>query len=783
MSQGKNKSRTVLETLALVSSLIVLVGALLVLVGWALHIEPLKRVLPSLVAMNPLTAVTFILAAVCLLLVRSARIEQLQPLPFVLAGLVFLIGLVKLLGMTPGLDSGLDRLLFADQLNAEPGGQPNTMAPNTALNFFLVGAALGVLSLKRPLLWTAQVLSVLVLLFAGFVLAGYFFGAYEFLAPSPFIPMALHTAFLFVVVGLAVLLHTHQVGLMSILVSDSMSGVLARRLVPAAIFVPIFLGWLRLEGERRGIYSSAFGATLYALAAVLIFGGILWLVLTSLEKTDRARRQAEQSVRDERNLLQALMDNIPDTIYYKDRASRFTRINKAQARVLRVALPQDAVGKTDFDFQWQDISSASYEAEQALMATGEPLIDFVEFNPTAEGHDRWFSSTKVALYDDHQEIIGLVGISRDITRLKQTEAALRASEEQLRTVLESAPVIFWSADRDGVITMLQGRGLAEIGLAPNALVGSSIMERIAPRAELQDYFWSALGGQDVAVMVESGNRIFDSRYSPLRSEDGEIKGVIGLAMDVTERVRAEREVQQLNASLQRYAAQLEAANKELEAFSYSVSHDLRAPLRSIDGFSQALLDDYGDRLDADGHDYLTRVRLATRRMGDLIDGLLSLSRVTRGELRREQVDLSALARTIAADLNAAPGAREVEFVIAEGMMVKADSRLLRVALENLLRNAWKFSSKQPHVRIEFGHTTAQERSVYFVRDNGVGFDSRYADKLFGAFQRLHAVTEFPGTGIGLATVQRIIHRHGGQIWAESQLNCGATFYFELNNSG
>lgn len=224
-------------------------------------------------------------------------------------------------------------------------------------------------------------------------------------------------------------------------------------------------------------------------------------------------------------------------------------------------------------------------------------------------------------------------------------------------------------------------------------------------------------------------------------------------------------------------AQLEASNRELEAFSYSVSHDLRAPLRGIDGFSQALLEDYADRLDAPGQDYLRRVRAVTQRMSRLIDDLLSLSRIPRSELRRETVDLSGLACSVVEQLREAQPEREVEFHVAGGLMAQGDARLLRIALENLLGNAWKFSSKTDGAVIEFGMMRDDGEDVYFVRNNGAGFDMNYASKLFGAFQRLHDVREFEGTGIGLATVQRIVRRHGGRAWAEGEPGRGATFYF------
>lgn len=229
------------------------------------------------------------------------------------------------------------------------------------------------------------------------------------------------------------------------------------------------------------------------------------------------------------------------------------------------------------------------------------------------------------------------------------------------------------------------------------------------------------------------------------------------------------------------AAELERKNRELEAFSYSVSHDLRAPLRSIDGFSQALLEDYGDILEGKGRDYLMRVRAATQRMGELIDDLLQLARVTRADLRIERVDLSSLAQAVVTDLRRAEPTRDVQVTIENGLCVQADRRLMQVALDNLIGNAWKFTSKQPLPEIAFGAVrTAPD--TYFVRDNGDGFDMQYADKLFRPFQRLHTDEDFPGTGIGLATTYRVIDRHGGRVWAESASGQGATFYFTLRAS-
>jgi signal transduction histidine kinase len=305
--------------------------------------------------------------------------------------------------------------------------------------------------------------------------------------------------------------------------------------------------------------------------------------------------------------------------------------------------------------------------------------------------------------------------------------------------------------------------------------------RVVAYAPVPGYGWGVIAEQPTRTA-------FAARDRELRHL-GLAYGLVALASGtfaywilrmLTERRRVAYHISALNTDLQRWAAELEEANKELNAFSYTVSHDLRTPLSSIDGFSQVLLADYAATLDARGQDYLQRISEATQRMADLIDALLDLSHVTGAELVWEAVDLSALARAIATDLQRHEPTRQAEFAIADGLVAYGDARWLGAALENLFSNAWKFTAKQPRARIEFGSVLQHDGSlVFFVRDNGVGFDMASADKLFSAFQRLHGRTEYPGTGVGLATVQRIIQRHGGRIWAEGAVGQGATFFFTL----
>lgn len=372
---------------------------------------------------------------------------------------------------------------------------------------------------------------------------------------------------------------------------------------------------------------------------------------------------------------------------------------------------------------------------------------------------------------------------------------LRASESRFRGLLEAAPDAIIVVDSSGKIIIVNSQTEKIFGYSRDEILGKSIDVLVPQRfrgshPKHRERFASEprvrpMGaGLELAGLHKNGHEFpVEISLSPMQTEEGML--VSSAIRDITQRKSAEQEIKDLNHTLESRNSELSTLNKELESFSYSVSHDLRAPLRAIDGFGAALVEDCADQLDAAGKSYIERIRAATVRMGMLIDDLLKLSRTARVEMAQESVNLSVLAEEVIAHLRKGHPNRNVSVSIAPNMFAEGDRGLLYVVLENLLGNAWKFTSKRDDAEINFGKEDIDGESVFVVRDNGAGFDMRFAEKLFGAFQRLHADSDFRGTGIGLATVQRVVHRHGGTVWADSKVGVGSTFRFKLgsNNSG
>ena len=373
-------------------------------------------------------------------------------------------------------------------------------------------------------------------------------------------------------------------------------------------------------------------------------------------------------------------------------------------------------------------------------------------------------------------------ILRDISTRKMSEEEIAERGTMLQQIMDTASVAIFLVDLSGRIIHANRRMAEMFGCTMEEIVGSEYVEHVheseretgrqkmlallaskIPSVDLERLYWRKDGTEFWGHLA--GRRFHDVHGSEL--------GLIGVITDIDNRKKAEQALKQTNV-------QLAASNKELDAIAYSVSHDLQAPLRSMSGFARILLEDYADKLDAQCNDYLVRILNGSEKMSKRIDALLHLSRISRQDIERTQINLSRIASSIADDIHGTNANRQVEIMIAEGLIAYADPHLIRVALSNLFDNAWKFTSKTPDARISFGSLDKEGKTLYFIKDNGVGFDPTYADKIFWPFHRLHSDTEFEGTGIGLAIVDRVIRRHGGKIWAEGGIGEGAAFYFTLD---
>jgi PAS domain S-box-containing protein len=538
-------------------------------------------------------------------------------------------------------------------------------------------------------------------------------------------------------------------------------------------------GALMLYSQTAGAFDAEEVRLLSELAHDLSYG-------VQALRTRAERERVEAALRESETRYRILVENIPQKIFMKSRDHRWVSINENFARDLGVP-PEEVIGKLDYDLYPKDLADKYRADDRRIMETGE-TDEFDEEYPLG-GERRIVHTIKTPVRDENGAVTGVLGVFWDVTNTKRAEEALRQANAYNRNLIEASLDPLVTISPDGKITDVNTATEKVTGGLRTELIGTDFSDYFTDpekaRAGYQQVFREG-SVQDYALEI----RHRDGHTTPVlynaalyRDEHGEAAGILAAARDITARRKAEEEVRKLNESLEQRVrdrtAELEAANKELEAFTYSVSHDLRAPLRHVDGFSKLLVEDFGPRIPEEARHYLDRIQAGTRQMGQLVDDLLNLSRIGRREPSLQITGLNSLVEEVIAELKTENPGRRIQWKIASLPFVECDPMLMKQVLVNLLSNAVKFTRPREETVIEVGTQKREGHDEIFVRDNGVGFSMKFADKLFGVFQRLHRAEDFEGTGVGLATVQRIIHKHHGEVWAESELGRGATFCFTL----
>jgi len=497
----------------------------------------------------------------------------------------------------------------------------------------------------------------------------------------------------------------------------------------------------------------------------------------------RHLRHVEESLQSARVQLSAI-DELPIRVFWKDLESNYLGCNYAFAQDAGLKSPQEVVGKTDYDLFEQGDAEYFRKIDQEVMTSGEAQEQFVEPQSRSDGSQAWLRTSKVPLRRNNGEVFGILGTYENITEHKERE---RRFELTHYSVDKMKSAIFW-CNADGSFFYANQIACKWLQYEHDELLNLSVPDvRLNCPPEAWSDHWNELKSAGALEAITEHKRKDGSRYPvEIHSNYVNVDGhefEIAFVFDITDRQTAENKIQEYQHNLEKLVEirtkELRETNKELESFAYSVSHDLRAPLRGIDGFSQALLEDYEEAFDEQAKHYLNRIRTGTQKMSSLIDDILQLSRISRKELVKESVDISSLLGEIFSDLQESDPERSVEVSIEPNLEIHCDADLVRIAFQNLLENAWKYTSKRETARIRITTQQFDESRVFCIEDNGAGFDMNYAAKLFAPFQRLHRQDEYAGNGIGLATVQRIASKHSGSVWAESTPDAGSRFYLRI----
>ena len=758
-----------------------------VLVGWALDLAVLKSLSSGFVSMKPNTAFSFVFAGVALqILATGPSRTHLRLISLACAFVVSLIGLLTLSEYLYGWNLDIDQLVFSEAPGSLGTSAPGRMAPTAALCCFLLGTSLIVLDIRRcyPI---AQLLTLLAALVALTAVIGYVYGVESLYGVGSSTRMALHSSLGFLLLSSAILLTRQDHGLLVIVTSDAAGGVMARRLLPAAIVLPLVLGWLAVLGQHAGFHRPEFSVFLVVIWSIVSFSALTWWNSGSLYRLDVERKRAEEELKKGQTQLAE--------------AQRIARVGSWEWNV-----PANHV-------TWSDEMYRAFGlAPGEFTATFEGFADLVHpddrdlFRQTIElslrTHEEFGFDHRIVRGDgsvgvlhsqgkvqrnDAGDVISMTATGQDVTDRTRIEQALRQTESRTRSIIDSANDAFIAIDPAGTITDWNPQAKAIFGWSREQAVGRSLAETIIPdrfrEAHIEGIHRFVRTGEgslldqrlELTALHQDGHHFpVELTVSPIRLGRSYIFSAF--IRDITERKQAEE-------ALAHKTEELTRMNAELEDFTHSVSHDLKEPLRGIEAFAGFIAEDYGDKLDEQGQRYVNVLRESAVRMKDLIDDLLQLSRIGRTRIEYAPVPVRRLVEDVTLELSFALQEKRAELRLdPELPTVTCDAVRMREVFKNLISNAIKYNDK-PSPQIKISCRSENGGFTFCVRDNGIGIDPQYHDKVFKIFQRLHHREEYEGTGVGLAICKKVIEAHGGRIWVESTGGEGTAFLFTIPRAG
>lgn len=785
------------RTVALLAGLVTAIGGLVSLLGWILDLHRLTDWSGQGITIKANTSIGLVLLGSGLALASFAK--KARAATRALGGLAAALGGVTLLEHLTNIDFGIDTLLFNEPVGALGTTSPGRMGVPASTSFMLLGLSLIFASSAKPI-WRrrASILGLCTLAIASLPLAGYLYGASQLYAVARYTGIALQTASMLWLLAVGVIALVQDVGLGAQLRRRDTGGLALRRMLIPVTLLPFALGWAWVWGENAGLYDAGMGAAALILMLIATLVAVVWATAASVSASEEAAREAEgASVISEQKFASVFQRAPLAMVLAELPEGRYTEVNEAWERLFEFTRAE-AIGKTAIDLGMTTDTGLRERTLARTLEVGSAEPGEVEVR-TKTGN-RIFVRHVTDRIDFGGRAFALATL-QDVTAqrkaaedLKASEAQLRLSEqrfrelaEQLNLIADNAPVSIAQIDRDYKYLFVNAGYASRLGKAREDIIGKTISQVIGDEAfaRFKPYCDLALNGQ--ASKFEASNtypdiglRRMSVAYVPYTDDAGTVQSFVGTVIDITDRYNAEQEVRRLNEELEEKVkdrtTELLQANEQLQGFTHSVAHDLRQQIRGISVNASLLLMDGNEVLSSENQEHLRRLVESAKQLSSLVDDLLRYAKLGRQEPRRVQFDLSELAESTAELLlTAGEYERAVEVNVQPGMVVVGDPAMLAIAVQNLLENALKYSQVRADPRILVG----RDENGYYVRDNGIGFEMAYAAKIFEPFERLHSGGQYPGTGIGLANVRRIVEKHGGRVWADSRPGDGATFYFTI----